>query len=136
MLALLALVQAAELPARPEAAQARPSDCERVMVYDSVNPPECKAVMVPPTDYGHLLQLEAWGDQVAGRCRIDAAVAEFEVEYLTTELEQERMARQAAEHVRWINRPGVRFGLGLTVGLAAGSGSVIGGAWALGQVGG
>jgi len=81
----------------------------------------CSALLVPVSQYQDLLQVEAWGDYVANRYRLDT-------ELLT--LQRDWYKEAVAEKTPLFQRPGVLISVGVTAGVAA----VAVSAWALSTI--
>ena len=90
-------------------------------IRDDEGKAACSALVVPVSQYQDLLQIEAWGDYVANRYRLDT-------ELLT--LQRDWYKEAVAEKTPLFQRPGVLIGVGVTAGVAA----VTASAWALSTI--
>ena len=117
---------------KPEAPPAISGECSEVYgldvgrslpagLLDDEGKATCAALIVPVSQYQDLLQIEAWGDYVANRYRLDT-------EMLT--LQRDWYKETVAEKTPLFQRPGVLIGVGTVAGVAA----VATSAWALSTI--
>ena len=90
-------------------------------LLDDTGKATCGALIVPVSQYQDLLQVEAWGNYVADRYRLDT-------ELLT--LQRDWYKEAVAEKTPLFQRPGVLIGMGTVAGVAA----VATSAWALSTI--
>lgn len=133
VLLLLVPALAADLPARPEALPAAPSECVRAFpvivgqrpdVVDEKGIARCAGVLVPSSVQADLLQTEIWAEHVEATCRVELAA------------DAERL-RAAEERVAWWKGQAASrlppWAL-LSIGATLGAGSTLLGAYAVSLV--
>ena len=117
---------------KPEAPPAISGECAEIYgldvgrslpagLLDDEGKATCAALIVPVSQYQDLLQIEAWGDYVANRYRLDT-------EMLT--LQRDWYKETVAEKTPLFQRPGVLIGVGTIAGVTA----VATSAWALSTI--
>ena len=130
LLVLLATALANELPVLPERPVA-PSpvagECAKAVGLDlgralpdgflkEDGTPSCASTAVPVSTLAHLVLLEAWGDSVHARYRVDTEYLRWQARQ--AEAERAWWETQAQKPVPWYQKPGVSFALGTGVAVA------------------